>query len=207
MGWSIDGDKKYRSGPSGTINPAMGAVSFTSPAEAPPRNPVWLSAQIQLGHTPMELLARITIGGITGITLNGGPFREQEITFTRCVGAVTSGGTNTVLTAANGTTEMQLFYPWYNPGAFPFNEQDSVCGVSININKASSRKENFLRSSSLSLNTGETIPANGTIRVSSYGEIGGLITGTFAGKVWYLTEEGPPTVVEVRGRFSATRIL
>jgi|GEM_PF-3251081 len=206
-GWSVDGDENYRSGPSGTMNPAMGGVSFTAPAQAPARNPVELEAGIRLGRTAVSLLARITIGGITAITLNGGPFREQEITFTRCVGAVTSGGSNTVLTAANGTSEMQLFYPWYNPGAFPFDEQGGVCGVSINLDKASSRKENFLRSSSLSLHTGETIPATGTLRVSSYGEIGGLITGTFAGKVWYRTEEGPPIVVEVRGRFSATRIL
>jgi hypothetical protein len=45
------------------------------------------------------------------------------------------------------------------------------------------------------------------VRVSSYGEIGGLITGTFAGKVWYLSEEGPPVMIDIRGRFSATRIL
>jgi hypothetical protein len=130
-GWSVDGDPMYRSGPSGTVSPATDGVSFTAPAQAPARNPVALGAEIRLRPATAQLLARVTIGGITGITLNGGPFREHEITFTRCVGAVASGGTNTVLTAANGTTEMQLFYPWYNPGAFPFNEQGGVCGVSI----------------------------------------------------------------------------
>lgn len=206
-GWSVNGDKTYSTGTNGTFSHTKESISFTAPAEAPVPNPVSIGTDARLSNMPVQLITQITVRGVTYITLNGGPFATQKLLFPYCFGEITSSGGMTVISAANDTTEMQLFYPWYNPGAYPFQGQGGICGVSLNLNKNSTRSESFLRSSSLTQNGNISVPASGTMRVSSYGEIGGLITGTFTGKVWYLDATGKAIVVDITGQFMSRRIL
>jgi hypothetical protein len=207
MGWLLNGDNNYSSGAAGTITRQTDGITYTAPPEAPDQNPVALGADVRLGGSVKQLITNITIGGVTKIRLNGGPFNNQQIVFTRCVGEISSGGNLTVLTAENGTAQMQIFYPWYNPGVFAFNDQAGICGVSINLEKTSGASENFLRSSTLRQINQTVRPASGSVRVSSYGEIGGLITGTISGSVWYFTPASVPVFVEVTGQFSGRRVL
>lgn len=205
--WLLNGMDNAGDGLYGRITFTDTSSIYTAPPSPPNPNPVSISVLVTDGLShPVTLVTNITVGGTNRLVLNGGKFNHQEILFEHCSGEVSSGGNQTKIIASDGISVLQIVFPGYRANVYPFSKDTYFCGIAIALDQNATIPENALQSTSIWADS-IFIPADGIVRISSYGPRGGLITGHFSGKLWYLSSEGKVTFVEASGKFSAVRIL
>jgi hypothetical protein len=136
-----------------------------------------------------------TTGGSASFTLNGAGFTSQSFSITGFLGGYSvsdrvSGVTGSSATTGDSTM-LTIVFPGSSTGTFPFGD---TAGVVISRGTGSSQR-GFV--SGL---------GGGQIVVTTYGAVGGSITGTFSGKLYEVTNLGVDSVTVSNGSFNALRV-
>ena len=134
-----------------------------------------------------------TTSGTASFTLNGAGFSNQSFTVSGVIGGFEDNQTG--LAGGNPSAENQavlnIGFPGSSTGTFQFNNDDTGIGVSLG--------------SGASTRSFESISGTGQVVVTTYGNVGGNVVGTFSGKLYGGSSTALDTVT-VNGSFNAQRM-
>lgn len=146
--------------------------------------------------------------GVSDVTLNGGPYSNvtAKTTDTDDAAAVYSPQENVTSVTYTAMLDGREFYvivafPGTEKGSHSWNDEDCFVQVVEDI----SNTTEAITATYYSPDTGEV--HNGTVKVDNYGNVGGVISGTFEGGATFTEHAtGTTTTGTMKGKFSARRL-